>query len=1294
MNNCGNPAATEFTRTGSIVAFDALWQTPAITEKYAYDRLLTVGFNYPHIIYFAFPWASLIDGKNRGTSLGMELQAVLASANRRRNKCRTITVCQHIKFRDFIAEFKQAGITDLYASHAKKGEYVIEGIKVHPFPLYPVQLPEHKIWQNSNQAQVESFLDRKYLFSFMGAFDLRHYLTRAREWIFQLPSSPRGFIKNRKAWHYDHRVYQEQVLRDQVPEAKLIEERCNAIEFKKILRATQFSLCPSGSGPNSIRLWESIEFGAIPVILADDLRLPGDEKLWEKACVIVEEKEDTIRDVPTMLESLSNDREKLETKLGALRTLKQRYGHDGFVNDILEFSAQVPALATTQFPATTREHRFYLSINEVDDEVALAWVEWIRDVCQSLSLRATICLDRELGNQDAEKNFEDSVTQTISGDSNFPITDDWAKEDLITVSDSRVLSRGLLQKFDRISIRSQRKPTQIHGSLYDALAIAQKNESNRLMRSWSEPVNGEMLWRPKCSLLTSMFNGDEYVEGFLQNSQALEGYSDIEHFIVRPASPGHEHVAVCKHLDANPSVVYIWLHKDPGLYEVWNLCCRLSGAPYLSNANIDDRRAPEHVAQLIKLLDEHPDVDVASAALRVTATKNLTWAGSESCEVWYANEPSEKYSVERLFKQRDGQLISYNSPHCMPLWRRSLHVWNGWFDERRFGPSADWEFWLRAGKSGAKFFIHPQPLGLYLRVESSYWRRTGSAIDYDQYIVALHSDAVAERHNECLNPLYTPRVQSMLQSRRRGDALNYLSSLCNIAAEVERDTQKFPALEKLIDMLARRDLGLSSERLIDWQKEAMSFSSLATDRQGLVLRLVLDALHEPRELKQRSTVLHKTVKQALDQMIDLAGATASLVVGAFVAHLEQDNAAERHFLERAYAIGDPEFWSKLQAAYRFTRPLRDLCEDIGGLPAFTELEELEPGQRLFFFPDYTHGNPYQTLLYGGLVSRGVRTKGINELAALLVGREEFSAGDVLHIHWFNILYKGIEPERYAEVLEKFLDQVDQLKSAGMRILWTVHNRYSHDLEDVSLERMFQRRLCERADILLLHHPCLLAELTDWLPPDAPVRFLEHGNYIGVYPNELDQFEARKQLNLEPDDLVIGVIGQIRPYKGLAEVLPALRQAMRDNSRLKLVVAGKVSCEATRVELTLMPSSQVVLRDSFIDDSELQIYLNAADFVLLSYRAILTPGSLFQAFSFSKPVIAPRRGSIPSYVVDGYNGFLWNSAADIWNIVQKIHKAYKSNSLAMQQAAYRCGGRLYWPGSMKSAKELSKCMTNK
>ena len=66
-------------------------------------------------------------------------------------------------------------------------------------------------------------------------------------------------------------------------------------------------LCPSGSGPNSIRLWEALATGAIPIILSDTLDLPKHE-LWKNAVLYVKEK--NVEKLGDILSKISPDEEK------------------------------------------------------------------------------------------------------------------------------------------------------------------------------------------------------------------------------------------------------------------------------------------------------------------------------------------------------------------------------------------------------------------------------------------------------------------------------------------------------------------------------------------------------------------------------------------------------------------------------------------------------------------------------------------------------------------------------------------------------------------------------------------------------------------------------------------------------------------------------------------------------------------------------------------------------------------------------------------------------------------------
>ena len=269
------------------------------------------------------------------------------------------------------------------------------------------------------------------------------------------------------------------------------------------------------------------------------------------------------------------------------------------------------------------------------------------------------------------------------------------------------------------------------------------DETYRLVESrsdWAEHIN------KRVSLITSVFNGDRDINGFLKNMGELDGYDEFEHFLIRAGSSGDEHQKLIDHVIAWPeTAVYVNLAEDPGVYGVWNLGAQLATSPLLSNANLDDRRAPEHTRTLVDILERHPDVAAVSSFLRVTEIPNRTWYESTDARLMFGDQQTGEYGVEALFKPTRDDVRARNLVHCMPVWRRELHAFYGYFDEKRYGPSADWEYWVRVGAAGERFRFVSQPLGLYLNDPKSYWHRDPHARDNDARIVTRYWDTVKDR---------------------------------------------------------------------------------------------------------------------------------------------------------------------------------------------------------------------------------------------------------------------------------------------------------------------------------------------------------------------------------------------------------------------------------------------------------------------------------------------------------------------------------------------------------------------
>jgi hypothetical protein len=233
-----------------------IWQKPVITEYQIFQNLTNnkiIPYNY-----FAFPWAYICDSKYYKKYY--YLNYILASY--KKSNIQYFTINQHIFFRKVLKVCKYFNIKYIFTPHKLISDIKLEkelDIKIIPISLYPVQ---HR---KLNEKLID-ISNKKFLTSFIGFYDSKIYLSNIRKKIFDIFNKYEDcLIKQTNEWHYQSHVY-----RDKIKDNLNIYEK----DYKLLLNESKFSLCPSGTGPNSIRIWEAISYGSIPVILADNLVLP------------------------------------------------------------------------------------------------------------------------------------------------------------------------------------------------------------------------------------------------------------------------------------------------------------------------------------------------------------------------------------------------------------------------------------------------------------------------------------------------------------------------------------------------------------------------------------------------------------------------------------------------------------------------------------------------------------------------------------------------------------------------------------------------------------------------------------------------------------------------------------------------------------------------------------------------------------------------------------------------------------------------------------------------------------
>lgn len=269
------------------------WQYPVITEQTFYNQ------NKHNPIFLGFPWATVVD---KYISHQVIYNILIKYLDKSINY---YTCCQTIHFRKLIPLLKALNIQTVYISHKKIGEDSIDGIKLLPCPLYAVNVEDTS--KNSIFNAVDPLeMSRNYLYSFQGAYDPSCYLTTIRKRIFEMKHPDNCYILDTGDWHFHEVVYSKnQNFKKEVTLST--KHTDNTSTYNEILLASRYSLCPSGSGPNSIRLWESLAIGTIPILLADTLELPPHE-LWDKA--IVKVRESDLTSIPDILSRINEIEER------------------------------------------------------------------------------------------------------------------------------------------------------------------------------------------------------------------------------------------------------------------------------------------------------------------------------------------------------------------------------------------------------------------------------------------------------------------------------------------------------------------------------------------------------------------------------------------------------------------------------------------------------------------------------------------------------------------------------------------------------------------------------------------------------------------------------------------------------------------------------------------------------------------------------------------------------------------------------------------------------------------------
>jgi len=317
------------------------------------------------------------------------------------------------------------------------------------------------------------------------------------------------------------------------------------------------------------------------------------------------------------------------------------------------------------------------------------------------------------------------------------------------------------------------------------------------------------------------------------------------------------------------------------------------------------------------------------------------------------------------------------------------------------------------------------------------------------------------------------------------------------------------------------------------------------------------------------------------------------------------------------------------------------------------------------------GNPYHLFLAQALTKYGVQVELVERFSPLfpLSKIVQSKQVDIIHLHWHHpLVFSERGCLRTVAKFFFFLADLVHIKRKGHRLVWTLHNKHHHENLYPIIDLLSAKALFRFADAIEVKGEAAKKfALRRFKLRSERIHVIPHGNYIDLYKN-IESGRCRSELGVGQDSVVFLYLGQIRPYKGVKELIEAFKLLKTLNT--SLVIAGKVRDTAFEKQLMndarRFPQIHLLLR--FIELDEMNVLFSASDVFVTPYRDILTSGSIVLGMSFSKPIIAPIIGCIPEYLPKDSN-FLY-SPNTVDSLAKALAQASKMDRQSLREMGYK------------------------
>ncbi len=233
-----------------------------------------------------------------------------------------------------------------------------------------------------------------------------------------------------------------------------------------------------------------------------------------------------------------------------------------------------------------------------------------------------------------------------------------------------------------------------------------------------------------------------------------------------------------------------------------------------------------------------------------------------------------------------------------------------------------------------------------------------------------------------------------------------------------------------------------------------------------------------------------------------------------------------------------------------------------------------------------------------------------------------------------------------------------LKMLPVKTFHTAHDVVLVNEKKISM--IYNKIIYKFSDALIVHSEKNKKQLSYYYKiPSEKIYVTPHGSFdFYKDTNKINTESAKKELGIQPEQIVLLFFGFIKEYKGLDILLEAINRI--SDIKLTLIIAGEFESvdlkDRTLRQIKKLPLNITIInRFGFVEPEEIPIYFTVSDIVVLPYKTISHSGVLHLAYSFSKPVLVTNVGDFEESIENGKSGILikqCNSSA-VYEAIKKI-----------------------------------------